>query len=129
MLFRSAELVKKIEAVLEEVPGSTYEYVQPIEDRFNEPGAGDRLNDEGVERFLDTSAEDVRARFDDLHRRVVAEIEATSDETWTAAYPYYPDDDTLGERIGSLLGSDDGRFTHASAHLPDLRAYVDATRR
>ena len=57
------------------------------------------------------------------------EIEATSDETWTAAYPYYPDDDTLGERIGSLLGSDDGRFTHASAHLPDLRAYVDATRR
>jgi DinB superfamily len=101
----------------------------PFEDRFNEPGAGDRLNDEGVQRFLDTSAEDVRARFDDLHRRVVAEIEATSDETWTAAYPYYPDDDTLGERIGSLLGSDDGRFTHASAHLPDLRAYVDTTRR
>ena len=102
----------------------------PFEDWFNEPGAGDRLNDEGVERFLDTPAEDVRARFDDLHRRVVAEIEATSDETWASAYPFDPDDDTLGERIGSLLGSDaGGGFTHGAAHLPDLRAYVDATRR
>ena len=36
----------------------------------------------------------------------------------------------LGERIGSLLGSDEGGgFTHASAHLDDLRAYVDATKR
>jgi hypothetical protein len=101
----------------------------PFEDRFTEPGAGDRLNAEGVERFLDTPAEDVRARFEDLHRRVQAEIEATSDETWASAYPFDPDDDTLGERIGSLLGSDDGRFTHASAHLRDLRAYVDAIRR
>jgi len=99
------------------------------EDLFIGPGAGDRVNAEGVRRFLDAPADDVRGRFDDLHRRVVTTIEATSDETWTSAYPYYPDDDTLGERIGSLLGSDDGRFTHASAHLPDLRAYVDATRR
>jgi hypothetical protein len=99
------------------------------EDRFTGPGAGDRVNDEGVRRFLDASAADVRRRFDDLHRGVVASIEATSDETWTSAYPYHPDDDTLGERIGSLLGSDDGGFTHGSAHLPDLRAYVDATRR
>jgi hypothetical protein len=51
-----------------------------------------------------------------------------SDGEWAAEYAFDPDDDTLGERIGSLLGSDDGRFTHASAHLPDLRAYV-ATRR
>jgi uncharacterized damage-inducible protein DinB len=101
----------------------------PFEDRFTEPGAGDRLNDEGVERFLDTPAEDVSARFDDLHRRVTSAIAATSDQTWAAEYPFYPEDRTLGERIGSLLGSDDGRFTHASAHLPDLRAYVDATRR
>ena len=99
------------------------------EDRFTEPGSGDRVNAEGVERFLDASAADVLARFQDLHRRVTTAIGSTSDETWTSAYPYYPDDDSLDERIGSLLGSDDGRFTHASAHLPDLRAYVDATRR
>ena len=88
------------------------------------------MNDEGVERFLDTPAD---GRQSSVRRPAStgrdAEIEATSDETWAAAYPFYPDDDTLGERIGSLLGSDDGRFTHASAHLPDLRAYVDATRR
>jgi cobalt-zinc-cadmium resistance protein CzcA len=39
-----AELVKKIEEVLDEVPGSTYEYVQPIEDRFNELIAGVRTD-------------------------------------------------------------------------------------
>lgn len=100
-----------------------------LEDRFGEPGAGDRVNAEGVERFLDTPALDVLARFEDLHRRVVAQIAATSDETWTAAYPFDPDDDTLGDRVGSLLGSDAGGFTHAAAHLPDLRAYVDSTRR
>jgi cobalt-zinc-cadmium resistance protein CzcA len=38
------DLVKKIEEVLDEVPGSTYEYVQPIEDRFNELIAGVRTD-------------------------------------------------------------------------------------
>jgi hypothetical protein len=99
------------------------------EDRFTEPGSGDRVNADGVERFLDASAPDVLARFEDLHRRVIAAIGSTSDEAWTAEYPFDPDDRTLGDRIGSLLGSDDGGFTHASAHLPDLRAYVAAIRR
>jgi len=79
--------------------------------------------------LLHAAATDVLTRFDDLHRRLTSEIEAMSDEEWAAEYAFDPDDDSLGERIGSLLGSDDGRFTHASAHLPDLRAYVDATRR
>jgi hypothetical protein len=100
-----------------------------FEDRFTDPGGGDRVNDEGVRRFLDTPASDVLARFEDLHRRVIAAIGSTSDEAWTADYPFDPDDETLGDRIGSLLGSDDGGFTHDSAHLPDLRAYVDAARR
>jgi hypothetical protein len=100
-----------------------------FEDRFTDPGGGDRVNDEGVRRFLDTPASDVLGRFDDLHHRVVSAIRATSDEGWTADYPFDPDDETLGDRIGSLLGSDDGAFTHASAHLPDLRAYVAAITR
>ena len=95
-----------------------------FEDRFTDPGGGDRVNDEGVRRFLDTPASDVLGRFDDLHRRVISAIGATSDEGWIAEYPFAPDDQTLGDRVGSLLGSDDGGFTHASAHLPDLRAYV-----
>jgi hypothetical protein len=100
-----------------------------VEDRFTEPGNGDRVNAEGVERFLDTPAPDVLARFEDLHRRVIAAIGSTSDEAWTAEYPFDPDDRTLGDRIGSLLGSETGAFTHASAHLPDLRAYVAAISR
>jgi hypothetical protein len=100
-----------------------------VEDRFNESGAGDRVNAEGVERFLDTPADDVMARFGDLHRRVVTQIAAMSDQTWTAVYPFDPDDDTLGDRIGSLLGSEAGGFTHAAAHLPDLRAYVGSITR
>ena len=100
----------------------------PIE-KLYESRTGDQLNDQEVERFLATSATDVMARFDHLHRRLTSEIAAMSEGEWAAEYPFDPDDDTLGERIGSLLGSDDGRFTHASAHLPDLRAYVDATRR
>jgi hypothetical protein len=68
-------------------------------------------------------------RFEDLHRRVIAAIGSTSDETWTAEYPFDPDDRTLGDRIGSLLGSEDGGFRHPSAHLPDLRAYVAAISR
>jgi hypothetical protein len=100
-----------------------------VEDRFTEPGNGDRVNAEGVERFLDTPAPDVLARFEDQHRRVIAAIGSTSDEAWTAEYPFDPDDRTLGDRIGSLLGSETGAFTHASAHLPDLRAYVAAISR
>jgi hypothetical protein len=99
------------------------------EDRFTEPGSGDRVNAEGVERYLDASAPDVLARFEDLHRRVIAAIGSTSDAAWTAEYPFDPDDRTLGDRIGSLLGSDEGGFTHASAHLPDLRTYVAAISR
>ena len=52
-----------------------------------------------------------------------------SDEEWASPYPHDPDDDTLGERLGSLLGSDAGGFTHTTAHLPDLGAYVDSISR
>ncbi|HET8526400.1 MAG TPA: DinB family protein [Actinomycetota bacterium] len=100
-----------------------------VEDRFTGPGSGDQVNAEGVERFLDASASDVMARFEDLHRRVIAAIGSTGDEAWTAEYPFDPDDRTLGDRIGSLLGSEAGAFTHPSAHLPDLRAYVAAISR
>ena len=110
---------------------------RPSMERRYESQTGDQLNDEGVERFLHASTPDVMTRFDDLHRRLVSAIGSTSDATVrsplampsSAEYPFDPDDATLGERIGSLLGSDQGGgFTHASAHLDDLRAYVATTR-
>jgi hypothetical protein len=100
-----------------------------FEDEFLEPGATDRLNAREEQRFLDVPGDEVLARFDELHRRVVGEIRSMNDDGWAAEYPYHPDDATIGDRVGSLLGSDDGRFRHASAHLPDLRAYVDSIRR
>jgi len=100
-----------------------------FEDEFLEPGATDRLNAREEQRCLDTPGDEVLARFEELHLRVVGAIGSMTDEGWAAEYPYDPDDATIGDRVGSLLGSDDGRFRHASAHLPDLRAYVDSIRR
>jgi len=100
-----------------------------IEDALGSKRATDLVNEREEQRFLDADPDDVLARFEDLHRRVVGEIRGMSDGVWAAAYPYDPDDETLGERIGSLLGSDVGAFLHASAHLPDLRAYVDSINR
>ena len=102
---------------------------RPSIERRYESQTGDQLNEQGVERFLHAPAPDVMARFDDLHRRLISAIGSTNDDAWNAEYPFDPDDRSLGDRIGSLLGSDAGGFTHASAHLPDLRAYVDATKR
>jgi hypothetical protein len=101
-----------------------------IEDALAGEGATDRLNEQEVRRFVDTDPNDVLARFEDLHRRLVGRIRGMSDEEWASAYPYEPESDTLGERVGGLLGSDDGGgFMHASAHLPDLRAYLDSISR
>lgn len=100
-----------------------------FEDEFLEPGATDRLNARAERRFLDAPGDEVLTRFEEAHRRVVAGIGSMSDDGWAAAYPFDPDDSTIGDRVGSLLGSDDGRFLHASAHLPDLRAYVESIRR
>jgi hypothetical protein len=97
-----------------------------IEDAFDGAGATDRINEREVRRFQDAGPNDVLSRFEDLHRRLVGAIRDLSDEQWGSAYPYDPDDHTLAERVGSLLGSEDGAFMHASAHLPDLRAYVDS---
>jgi Mycothiol maleylpyruvate isomerase N-terminal domain len=100
-----------------------------IEDRIAPEGAIDRINADELARFLDADPQQVLTRFEDLHRRVVGEIRRMEDEAWAAPYPHNPDADTLGDRVGALLSSDDGDFMHASAHLPDLRAYVDSIAR
>lgn len=101
----------------------------PIDDEPTGPGSTDRVNEREVERFRDAAPGEVLRRFEDLHRRIVGAIEATADERWAAPYPFDPAHESLGDRIGGLLGSDEGAFAHARAHLPDLRAYVDSTRR
>ena len=100
-----------------------------IEDEFETEGATDRINAQEEQRFLGVPGHEVMTRFDDLHRRVVERIGSASDESWVAPYPHQREDPTIGDRVGSLLGSEAGRFLHASAHLPDLRAYVASINR
>ncbi len=93
-------------------------------------GDSDRFNDQQVREHRDVAPDEARANFDRHHARVVEAIAATEDGVWDSPYPFDPDVATVAERIGSLLGSDEGGdFTHARAHLPDLRAYVASTRR
>ena len=101
--------------------------VLSVEALFAAEGGTDRLNDEGVRRFLDTSWDEVHARFEDLHGRVLAALGGIEDDEWSAPRQGDPAGLGLGERLGSLLGSDEDPYRHGSAHLPDLRAYVDAT--
>lgn len=100
-----------------------------IEDELGSEGATDRINAREERRFLDAGADEVMTRFEDLHRRVVDRVGSMSDDTWAAAYPFASEDATIGDRIGTLLGSEEGRFRHASAHLTDLRAYVSSINR
>jgi hypothetical protein len=100
-----------------------------IEDAFGQDGATDRLNEGEVNLHLDVEPGEARARFEEHHRRVVEAIAALDDAAWAAEYPFDPDDATVSDRVGSLLGSDAGGFTHATAHLEDLRGYVASTSR
>ncbi|MCI0633310.1 MAG: maleylpyruvate isomerase N-terminal domain-containing protein [Actinobacteria bacterium] len=100
-----------------------------VEDTLVQPGDMDRFNDEEVREHLDVASDEARANFDRHHARVIEAISAMDDAGWAASYPFDPDDATVSDRIGSLLGSDDGGFTHAAAHLEYLRAYVASTRR
>ena len=60
-----------------------------------------------------------------MHGQLLARMRALTDEAWDAPAPYRSDRPrTLGERLGSVLARPRHPFAHASAHLPDLEAYV-----
>jgi hypothetical protein len=83
---------------------------------------------DGVKAFADSAAlalENARLYAEATRRRQEAEEVARFARILTETL----DVATVGDRIGSLLGSDDGGFTHAVAHLPDLRSYVSSTSR
>jgi hypothetical protein len=85
----------------------------------------DRANAEAVARKAEWSLEEVRSRAEDTHRTLLAEIESMNDEEWTAN-AFYPTErrEHLADLLGSVLGAPKGPFGHASAHTPDLEAYV-----
>ena len=85
------------------------------------------VNADAVAADRDRSADTVRRRFDDIHRRLVAEIRSMPDATWDSP-PTKRSRRSLGHVVGGIVGGPAGPFAHASAHLPHLRAYVESVR-
>ncbi len=81
------------------------------------------VNEEAVAADRERSAATVRRRFVDIHRRLVAEIRSMPEPTWDAP-PTTRSRRSLGHVVGGIVGGPAGPFTHASSHLPHLRAYV-----
>lgn len=65
-----------------------------------------------------TSAERTR-------QRLIEAIGAISDERWSAPATSRAKR-PLGYRVGGILGGPAGRFRHDDAHLPSVRAFVEA---
>jgi Mycothiol maleylpyruvate isomerase N-terminal domain len=83
------------------------------------------VNAETVAADRDRSSATVRRRFDDIHRRLVAEIRSMPEATWDAP-PTSRSRRSLGHVLGGIVGGPGGPFTHASSHLPQLRVYVES---
>jgi len=85
------------------------------------------VNAEAVAADRERSADTVRRRFDDIHRRLVAEIRSMPDANWDSL-PTTRSRRSLGFVVGGIVGGPAGPFAHASAHLAHLRAYVESVR-
>jgi Mycothiol maleylpyruvate isomerase N-terminal domain len=81
------------------------------------------VNAENVAADRGRSSATVRRRFDDVHRGLVAEIRSMPEATWDAP-PTTRSRRSVGHVLGGIVGGPSGPFTHASSHLPHLRAYV-----
>jgi hypothetical protein len=81
------------------------------------------INAEGAERKRRRSYTQMRRHADATHARLVAAIEALSDERWRE--PATPRGRRpLGHRLGGILGGPGGLFMHSQAHVKSLRAFV-----
>jgi len=91
---------------------------------FDEPDGADRLNAEAEAEFLGASPDEARGLAGATHVALVAAIHDLSDEDWVRSVP--DAESGWGEGLGGILqGADGTAFTHAWAHLPDLRARVE----
>lgn len=94
-------------------------------DVFEHPGGVDAVNAESVAEKREWPLERVRSDAEDTHRRLVAEIDNMSESEWRSKAAYPTERRTrLVSLLGSITGKRGGPFQHASAHLPDLDAFV-----
>jgi hypothetical protein len=83
------------------------------------------LNERNVAVWRKRSAGQVLSDAGEIHDRLVRELRDCSPAEWkTLVTMSTGRRHQLGTLVGSTLGGPDGAFTHASAHVPDLRKYV-----
>lgn len=99
----------------------------PVDRALRERGLN-AVNAETVAAGRSRSPSSVRRRFDEVHRLLVTEIRALSAATWQAP-PTARARRPLGDVLGGIVGGPAGPFAHASAHLRDLRAFVESVER
>ena len=94
---------------------------------FGRPGGVDALNAESVAEKREWPLERVRSDAEDTHRRLIAEIDNMTESEWRSKAVYPTERRTrLVSLLGSVTGKPQGPFQHASAHLPDLEAFVNS---
>jgi len=86
------------------------------------------LNAETLAADRSRSPSSVRLWFDEVHGRLIAEIQSVGAATWQAP-PTARARRPLGNVLGGIVGGPAGPFAHASAHLSDLRAFVESVER
>lgn len=85
----------------------------------------DAANAQDQARWANRSLDDVWARTATAHETLVMSLKDLSDEEWQAKAPYPTKRrQFLAVLLGSILGAPKRPFDHASAHLPDLEAYI-----
>lgn len=95
-----------------------------VEDIFGE--GVDAVNAEEQARIRVSPLTDVVKRSEETSERIVSEIERIPDDEWLGEAPYPSERRrNLAQLLSSVLGSPEGPFRHASAHLEDLRRYVE----
>jgi len=99
----------------------------PVQRALRERGLN-AVNADAVAAGRRRSPSSVRARFDEVHQRLVQEIRALSAATWQAP-PTARARRPLGHVLGGIVGGPAGPFAHSSAHLNDLRAFVESVER
>ena len=90
-----------------------------------QPFDTDELNLREVERKAALSVEAIARSAATTHDRLLAALEALSDERW-AAPEGAETDRTAGDRLGTILGGSRGFFRHDPDHWDDLDAFAAA---
>jgi DinB family protein len=97
-----------------------------IETLFATQGV-DRINETAVAAKAALPLDEVRAAAAATHAALVRRLSSIDEREWNGpASSETKPATTLGSFLGGVLGAPDARFAHTSAHIGDLRAYVES---